>query len=273
MSEKNSKGTLLIVDDEKDIVFFISKMFQTQGYGVKTVDSGVEALSVLSELQANISLILMDLKMPGMGVLDVLKQIRSKFSDIPVVVATELEVHKQEAEALGVSRFLKKPCELEEIYNQMAFHAIDFTEEKESEGIPADTLLSAKIMIVDDEVDICEYLAEEFTENIADVDYRVRYAHTADDALKLSNEFEPDIAIVDMRMQYMWGDELIKKFKANEAFCPKDFIVYTSSDDVVDKREVLQESNISVVSKTSGITTLQEVVKKICIKHNLFKKQ
>ena len=51
---RTSRGTILIVDDEPDVVFFISKIFQPQGYHTITANSGVEALRYLHELAEKI---------------------------------------------------------------------------------------------------------------------------------------------------------------------------------------------------------------------------
>ena len=120
MQDNNYKGTILVVDDEPDVLFFISKVFQPQGYHTITAGSGVEALKYLHDLTGRIDLVLLDLKMPEMGGVQVLKAIRRDYSNMPVVVLTAYGEYKREVEEIGVEGFLTKPYSLEELHRKVA---------------------------------------------------------------------------------------------------------------------------------------------------------
>ncbi len=137
--------------------------------------------------------------------------------------------------------------------------------------MPQGYLLCAKVLIVDDEKEVCEILSESLVEDVSDAKFEVRYATSGDEALRVANEFEPDVAIVDIKMQHMWGDELIEKFKAGAAFCPKDFVIFTGAD-MPEQREKARKSGYKFLTKPAKIEELIEVLKKICIRHGLMKK-
>ena len=80
------KGTILIVDDEPNVQWFISKTVQPMGYETLTAGSGMEALKLIQECGEKIDLVLLDLHMPGMGGIEVLKSIRKHQPEMSVIV-------------------------------------------------------------------------------------------------------------------------------------------------------------------------------------------
>jgi len=266
------KGTILIVDDEPDVVFFISKVCQPQGYHTLTAGSGQEALKYIEELPKRIDLVLLDLRMPGMGGIEVLKSIREHDPDLPVIVLTALTDRRQECEALGVEAYLTKPYSLEELYRQMTRVVGEREEAREELEIPSGKIPAAKVLIVDDEPEVCEILSESLTEDLADAAFEVRTATSGDEALRVANEFEPDLAVIDIKMPHMWGDELIEKFKAGAAHCPKDFIVFTGAD-VPHELAKVRKAGHKILTKPAKIEELVHVLKKICVRHGLLKKK
>lgn len=268
----SQKGTILIVDDEPDVVFFISKVCQPQGYHTLTAASGLEALKYIEELPGRIDLVLLDLRMPGMGGIEVLKSIRRHQPDLPVIVLTALTDKRAECEALGIEAYLKKPYSLEELYHEITRVIGEKEEAQEELSVPKGSIPKAKILIVDDEEEVCEILSSSLAEDIPDAEFEVRAVTSGDEALRAANEFEPDIAVVDIKMPHMWGDELIKRFKAGEAFCPKDFVIFTGAD-VSEQREKAKKSGYKVLTKPAQMTELEVVLKKICVRHGLLKKK
>jgi len=106
---------VLIVDDEKDFVEIFSLRLQEQGEKVYTAYSGREALKVL-ELVA-IDVVILDIRMPGMDGIDTLKQIKSLYPLVEVILltghgSTETAV---EGMKLGAFDYLMKPADFEEI--------------------------------------------------------------------------------------------------------------------------------------------------------------
>lgn len=272
-----SRGTILVVDDESDVVFFVTKVCQPQGYHTLTASSGEDAVKLVEDLDGRIDLVLLDLKMPGMSGIEVLKWMRSRYGHLPVIVLTALGAKKEECEAIGVEAFVAKPYSLEDLYHKIT-HVIARKEldekcrelEGKKRGATEGFLPCAKILIVDDEIEVCDILAECLTSEIIGASYQVRTAANGHEALKIANEFEPDIAIVDIRMQHMWGDELIERFKAGEAYCPKDFIICTGAD-VPEQREKAKRAGYGYLTKPHQVEDLLNVLSQICLRHGLVK--
>ena len=99
---------ILVVEDEKSISTLISTILNNNGYEVMKARTGSEALSMISSHCPD--LIVLDLGLPDMDGLDILRQIRS-WSTLPVVVvsARSHERDKVTALDLGADDYLTKP--------------------------------------------------------------------------------------------------------------------------------------------------------------------
>ena len=102
------KDKILIIEDEPNISHFISATLNTSGYDAMIAHSGEEALSMISSHCPD--LIVLDLGLPDMDGLDILKSVRS-WSSLPIVVvsARTHESDKVEALDLGADDYLTKP--------------------------------------------------------------------------------------------------------------------------------------------------------------------
>ena len=105
----------MVVDDERIILDTASELLSHMGYDVLTASSGNAALDLLGSPEADsVSLVLLDVTMPGMGGLETLREIRRIRPDLPVVVSSgyaKEEIMPRFME-LGVSGFLHKPYSL-----------------------------------------------------------------------------------------------------------------------------------------------------------------
>jgi len=266
------KGTILIVDDEPNVLWFISKVCHPMGYETLTAGSGVEGLRVIQECGEKLDLVLLDLNMPGMSGIEMLRSLRLLYPDLPVIILTALHDKQDECEKHGIDAFIRKPYSLEELHQQIEKVTDRRSFERSKLELEPGLIPSARIMIVDDEREVCELLGAALLEDFEDVDFRVRWAHTGDEALKLSLDFEPDIAIIDIKMPHMWGDELIRRFQNGQGHCPRDFIIYTSVTDPaqVNRAKVLGHK---MLSKPTDLDLLIQLLQKICIRHRLLKKK
>ena len=266
------RGTILIVDDEEDMLWFIPTMYEPLGYKVLTAGSGMEALKVVEEYGEKIDLIVLDLKMPGMGGIEVLKSIRKNYPNLPVIILTALRDKKEECEPLGIEAFMTKPYSMKDLNARIEAVIERRSDEKGPLEIESGYEPCAKILIVDDEPQVCEILGGSLVEDVTDCHFEVKSVPTGDEALRVSREFEPDIAIVDIKMPHMWGDELIERMKAGEGHCPKDFIIHTSVADPT-QVERARKLGYKFFTKPIQLEVLVEVLKKICVKHKLLRKK
>jgi two-component system, chemotaxis family, chemotaxis protein CheY len=113
--------TVLLVDDEPDILGFMELALREDGYEVVTASSGRDALAVLD--QASPSLILLDAKMPAMGGEEFLSELRRRPGPhVPVVLVTAVRMQPSEATSLGAQDLLAKPFDLDELQACVARH-------------------------------------------------------------------------------------------------------------------------------------------------------
>ena len=105
---------ILVVEDEKSISHFISAVLSTNGYEAMQARTGQEALSMISSHCPD--LIILDLGLPDMDGMDILRQLRS-WSSLPVVVvsARSHERDKVNALDLGADDYLTNPFGTDEL--------------------------------------------------------------------------------------------------------------------------------------------------------------
>jgi two-component system OmpR family response regulator len=105
--------TLMIVDDDPQLIRVLSMFFDLEGYNVVRAANGREALTLLGEYTPD--LILLDLMMPEVGGEEVVKQVRAqqKHQRIPIVIFTAAETREEELRAAGADAFITKPFSLD----------------------------------------------------------------------------------------------------------------------------------------------------------------
>lgn len=102
------KQTILVVDDNKEIVYSISELLKYEGYDVVKAYDGMEALQKMEENK--IDLILLDVMMPRMNGLSALMKLRER-SKTPVIIlsAKTEESDKVSGLILGADDYVEKP--------------------------------------------------------------------------------------------------------------------------------------------------------------------
>jgi CheY-like chemotaxis protein len=111
---------ILIVDDEKNIRLTLSRSLEDLGVETDSAEDGKEALGKLKEKE--FGLVLLDIRMPGVDGMEVLRQVRESRPDIRIIILTaygtiELAV---EAMKLGAVDFIQKPFVPEQIRERVA---------------------------------------------------------------------------------------------------------------------------------------------------------
>jgi DNA-binding response OmpR family regulator len=96
-------GRLLIVDDEPPVLEVLSEFFSTQGYTVATASDGPGALAIAGRERPH--LVLLDVRMPGMDGVEVLRKLRELDSEIAVIMVTANEDTALARETLKIGAF------------------------------------------------------------------------------------------------------------------------------------------------------------------------
>ena len=105
----NTKINILLIEDDKSISGFITTSLERNGYRVTSALNGKEGLSLAASLCPDV--ILLDLGLPDIDGCEILKQIRSWNSNIPIIIlsARTKEQDKVSALDLGADDYLTKP--------------------------------------------------------------------------------------------------------------------------------------------------------------------
>jgi two-component system, NtrC family, response regulator AtoC len=109
------KRTVLLVDDERNMLLVMQMSLEEVGYHVLTAERAEDALSVLRDPKLDV--IVSDLKMPGMTGIELVNRSRRERPDVPVIVATAYGSIRSAIECVqaGASDYLTKPFEPEEL--------------------------------------------------------------------------------------------------------------------------------------------------------------
>jgi two-component system response regulator (stage 0 sporulation protein F) len=108
--------TILLVDDDSGVRKSVGDMLERSGYGVLKAEDGGSAMTVL-QARDDIDLVIADYRMPGMDGLLLLRRIKERDPDLPVILMTgysDLESYLC-ATGLGVVRYIGKPVGLREL--------------------------------------------------------------------------------------------------------------------------------------------------------------
>ena len=106
---------LLIVDDQYGIRILLNEVFQKEGYQTFQAANGYQALDIVEKHSPD--LVLLDMKIPGMDGIEILKRLKAINAEIQVIIMTaygELDMI-QESKDLGAITHFAKPFDIDEI--------------------------------------------------------------------------------------------------------------------------------------------------------------
>lgn len=109
------KEKILIVDDQFGIRILLNEVLQKEGYETFQAANGIQALEVVQNHTPD--LVLLDMKIPGMDGIEILKRMKVMNQDIRVIIMTaygELDMI-QEAKDLGALTHFAKPFDIDDI--------------------------------------------------------------------------------------------------------------------------------------------------------------
>ena len=110
---------VLLVDDEEEFVKALAERLRMRDLRSDTVLDGEGALSFVEYQEPDV--MVLDLKMPGIDGMEVLRQVRKAYPNIQVIILTGhgTEKHEEEAKRLGAFDYLEKPVNLDVLVKKM----------------------------------------------------------------------------------------------------------------------------------------------------------
>ena len=172
--EMNMGEVVMVVDDNKEIVYSISELLKYEGYRVIPAYDGMEALNLLE--QNPVDLILLDVMMPRLNGLSALMKLREKYR-IPVIILSAKTDIKDQMEGLqmGADDYIPKPFSLAilttKIQNMMRTRrrmldkyakSLEVEPEKITFNAMDEALLKRAMAIVEKNMDNIEFSTDEF---------------------------------------------------------------------------------------------------------------
>jgi YesN/AraC family two-component response regulator len=269
---------MLVVDDEEAVTSTLNTIFLDKGYKVQIANSGNKAKDIIDE--APLDLILLDIEMPGLSGLEVLKYVKSKYPDTKVIIVTAYDEYEKQAKKLNCDAFITKPFALGKLAStiEALLYKKDYQEVKErslgatfysaSKGNPlADILLIEPI----------EQIAKSVSDFLMNHQksggyYRVYPVEGKDKALIVQETLYTSIAMVDLRTTYNPAELIESLVKAEHP--PKDFIFYFKQDvpkgqDKLKKVKAKQWNGNPFDEKS--LKGLAEIIKSAALEHGLIK--
>jgi DNA-binding response OmpR family regulator len=115
MASRVSGMRILLIEDERALAGFIQQCLQSDGYAVTVCHDGPTGEA--AALTGDYALVLLDLTLPGKDGLEVLREIRARLPDLPVVAVTASTTVEQRVAGLdrGANDYVNKPFSFEEL--------------------------------------------------------------------------------------------------------------------------------------------------------------
>lgn len=255
----------LVIDDDEAIVNSVKLILKEElSYLVLAATDPQVAVDLAKNYAFD--LLILDLHMPKLDGFQVLEMVRKKQPRVKVVVITGLYSKYQDRfQHIKVDKIIEKPIEPVKFAQDIIAIAgrVDLPTIEETKRIP-----KAKILIIDDEVDMLEHFKEFILEDKPN-SYEVEIAKDGMEGLNLNNEFEPDLIFFDIKMPYMTGPEMVDTIKKGTGHKPK-LCVALSADGYKERVEEIENLGYTVVVKPFNIDKVLAFIREKCLELGLF---
>ena len=113
------KIKVMLVDDEEEFVTTLSDRIQRRDFSSSVAFTGEQALQIVDDQVPDV--MILDLKMPGIGGMEVLRRVKKAYPKVQVIILTGhgSEKDKKEALSLGAFGYLQKPVQIDELARQI----------------------------------------------------------------------------------------------------------------------------------------------------------
>jgi len=106
-----SPHRILLVDDDIHLLNMAEKMIERLGYNVISHHNSEDALEIFQDFPGQFDLVITDFRMPNMNGAELSREILKIDPDMPIIMCSGFssEFGEEEAESLGIARFIRKP--------------------------------------------------------------------------------------------------------------------------------------------------------------------
>lgn len=244
--------TVLIVDDNEDLLDTFAMILKRRGFSVETAGNGASAVNMFKDQEYDVTL--MDIVMPEMNGVEAFRKIKELHPEASIILMTAYSDADliQTARDEGVRRIIQKPIQIE--------HLIELINEAAS---------SQPILVIDDDADICDTL----TQVLKRQGYQVLTAGSGEEAVSIAREKACQIAFIDVKLPNIDGLETLLRLKAIN---PEILTVMMTGfrNEVKEALEKAQEAAaITCLYKPFDPSIAADIVKKISQKKHPFRRK
>jgi PAS domain S-box-containing protein len=208
MEELDEKKSILIIDDDENICRTLTLIFNKIDYHVETAKTGNKALEKIRERFFNIALI--DIKLPDIEGIELISPFKKKHPNIELIMITGQGSMETAISAIdeGASYYVTKPLNMDDVlvkikklFQKQSLNISNLTKPKIIEN--------QRILIVDDDINICKSLSLIFKKK----GFEVETAGTGKEALEKAQARYYNVALLDLKLPDINGLELLKPLK------------------------------------------------------------
>jgi len=187
-----NEPTVLVVDDNEDLLETFAMILKRRGFFVETADNGASAVDKFKE--HNYDVTLMDIVMPKMNGVEAFRKIREMDPGASVILMTAYSEEEliQMARDEGAHQVVHKPIRIDQLIEMIK-----------------EAATSQPILIVDDDADICQTL----TKALELQGYQVLAAGSGEEAIDIAQEKACQIAFIDIKLPNIDGLETFLRLK------------------------------------------------------------
>jgi two-component system response regulator HydG len=188
----NDEPTILVVDDNEDLLDTFALILKRRGFTVQTAGNGAAAIDKFKDNDFDVTL--MDIVMPEMNGVEAFRKLKEMRPGAPIILMTAYsdEGLIQSAREEGVHRIIHKPIKIEQL--------IELIKEAAS---------TQPILVVDDDADICHTL----TAVLKAQGYDVLSAGSGEEAVSITREKACQLAFIDVKLPNIDGLETLLRLK------------------------------------------------------------
>jgi two-component system, NtrC family, response regulator HydG len=188
----NDKPTILVVDDNQDLLNTFAMILKRRGFSVQTAADGASAVDKFRAQDFDVTL--MDIVMPEMNGVDASKKMKEINPEAPIILMTAYSDEEllQTAREEGVRKIIHKPIRIDQLIQLIT---------ETADGQP--------ILVVDDDADICDTL----TKILKTQGYDVITAGSGEEAITMTRNKACQMAFVDIKLPNIDGLETLLRLK------------------------------------------------------------
>ena len=286
MNNRDEKGVILVVDDEREVTLSLKGFFAALGYDMLTALNGNEAMDIVNSVR--LDLILLDVRMPGIDGIQILKKVRQDKPKTKVIIMTAYDKEvKGDVERIGIDGFFAKPIDLSRLIERIRYVLEDRTDRtrtyptKETEE-PASTYTpKAKLLFIEPNPMVYGFTCGFFAaKDLIKGEYETKVVYGGSEGLENLYDYQPDIIVMYDSLHNADDTKELAALMMKSSHKPKAVILHGLIPKTPYELHELERTGIKFCNQNSmddkgfrvSNRKLVDFVAKECIKQGLVKR-